>query len=138
MTRKKRYAGSSRDPGGFVILPWVVLDAPSYAALSYPAKALLIEVARQFHGDDNGRMILTRRYLAGRGWKSHDVVKRATDELIEAGFLYRTVMGARPNRAAWFAVTWLSLDRLDGYDPGAAGGFGRSAYQPKKMTALAR
>ena len=83
-------------------------------------------------------MILTRKHLAGRGWKSHDVVKRATDELIEAGFLYRTVMGARPNRAAWYALTWLSLDRLDGFDPGAAAGFVRSAYLPQKMTALAR
>lgn len=137
MARKKSYRGSSRDAGGFVAIPWAVLDSPAFQSLSHPARALLVEVARQFHGDDNGRMILTRQYLATRGWKSHDVVKRAADELMNTGFIYRTVMGARPNRAAWYAVTWLSLDRLDGFDPGAAAGFERSSYLTKTR-ALAR
>lgn len=131
MAKRKRYASSSRDRGGFVALPWTVLDSAAYQALSHPAKALLFEVARQFHGDDNGRMLLTRQYLATRGWKSADVIQRAKDELLAAGLIYQTVMGMRPNKAAWFAVTWLSLDRLDGFDPGASAGFERSAYIAK-------
>ena len=54
---------SGRDAGGFVALPWTVLDCPAYAALSYPAKSLLIEVARQFVRDNNGRMLLSTAYL---------------------------------------------------------------------------
>ena len=34
----------------------------------------------------------------------------------------------RPNKASWFAVTWLPLDKILGYDPGAEQGFIRSAY----------
>lgn len=131
MSRKKRFSASVRDPGGFVALPWLVLESPAYRALSHPAKALLIEVALQFHGDDNGRMVLTRKYLAPRGWNSADVIHRATHELLQAGFIYQTVIGMRPNKAAWYALTWLSLDRLDGFDPGTSAGFVRSAYLGK-------
>ena len=35
----------------------------------------------------------------------------------------------RPNRASWYAVTWQSLDRLPGYDAGAAETFRRGAYR---------
>lgn len=126
--RKKRYGSSSRDAGGFVPVPWMVLDSPAYQSLSHPAKALLMEIARQFHGDDNGRMIVTLAYLKPRGWSSYDTILRAKTELIDAGFIYETVKGHRPNRASWYALTWLSLDKLDGYDVGTEAGFVRSAY----------
>jgi hypothetical protein len=35
----------------------------------------------------------------------------------------------RPNKAAWYAVSWHALDRPPGYDPGAAESFVRSAYK---------
>ena len=101
--RAKRDNG--RDPGGFIALPVSVLDCPGHRALSHTARALLIEVARQFHGDDNGRMLLSRAYLAGRGWKSSDVIDRAKGQLIEGGFIIETVKGHRPNKASWYAVT---------------------------------
>ena len=120
---------SGRDAGGFVALPWSVLDCPAYAALSHPAKALLIEVARQFVRDNNGRMLLSRAYLATRGWKSADVIQRAKTELLEGGFIFQTVMGHRPNKASWYAVTWRGLDKLTGYDAGAQKVFERGAYR---------
>ena len=93
------------------------------------ARALLLEVARQFVRDNNGRMLLSRVYMATRGWKSADVIDRAKRELLEAGFIFQTVMGHRPNKASWFAVTWRALDRLPGYDAGAEKCFERGAYQ---------
>ncbi len=130
MARRKRYSkGGSRDAGGFVALPWSVLDSPAYLRLSHPAKALLLEVARQYHGDDNGRMLLTRKHLAARGWRSEDVVSRAKHELLEAGFIFETCKGGRPARASWYAATWLTLDVHPGFDPGAAAAFPRGAYR---------
>lgn len=130
---------SGRDAGGFVALPWSVLDCPAYASLSHPARALLLELARQFVRDNNGRLLASAAYLGKRGWKSSDVITRAKRELIEAGFIHETVKGHRPNRASWYALTWRSLDRLPGYDPGAAESFQRGAYrqnQPQQNTAL--
>ena len=120
---------AGRDQGGFIALPWSVLDCPAYASLSHPAKALLFEVARQFVRDNNGRMLLSRVYMASRGWKSADVIARAKRELLEARFIFQTVMGHRPNKASWFAVTWRALDKLPGYDAGTEKGFERGAYQ---------
>jgi len=125
---KRRGYAIDRDHGSFIALPWSVLDCPAYARLSHPAKALLLEVARQFVKDNNGRLLISRAYMAKRGWKSSDTITNAKRQLLEGGFIYETVMGHRPNKASWYAVTWLGLDKLPGYDFGAFEGFKRSAY----------
>ena len=126
---KRKGHDTSRDQGGFIALPWSVLDCPAYARLSHPAKALLFEVARQFVRDNNGRMLLSRAHMVKRGWKSADTVSKAKRELLMAGFIHETVVGHRPNKASWYAVTWRSLDKMPGFDPGAAETFKRGAYQ---------
>ena len=125
--RKKGDTG--RDAGGFVALPWAVLDSPAYARLSHPARGLLLEFARQYVRDNNGRLLASLAHLSARGWKSRDVITRAKRELIEAGFVHETVKGARPNRASWYAITWYALDKLPGYDMGAAESFVRGSYR---------
>jgi hypothetical protein len=138
---KKNGYSIDRDGGGFIALPWSVLDCPAYLELSHPAKALLLEVARQFVRDNNGRLLLSRAFLSKRGWNSSDTISRAKRELLNAGFIYETVMGHRPNKASWYAVTWLGLDRLRGYDDGAIENFRRSAYRqnlPLKAQSLNR
>lgn len=127
--RNRGKGDSGRDSGGFVALPWSVLDSVSYARLSHPARALLFELARQFVRDNNGRLLASAAYLSKRGWNSADVITRAKRDLLAAGFIHETVKGHRPNRASWYAVTWRTLDRLPGYDAGAAESFERGAYQ---------
>lgn len=135
---KRKGHDTSRDQGGFIALPWSVLDCPAYASLSHPARSLLWEFARQYVKDNNGRLLASGVYLAKRGWKSQDVVTRAKRELLEAGFIHETVMGHRPNKASWYAVTWHTLDRLSGYDVGSAETFKRSAYRESKPLKNAR
>ena len=124
--RKKDTSG--RDSGPFFILPWSVMDCPAYANLSHPARCLLFEFMRQFVKDNNGRLLASTAYLRKRHWKSADVITRAKRELMAAGFIFQTVMGHRPNKASWYAVTWLPLDKIKGYDEGATQLFKRSAY----------
>ncbi|RZL45918.1 MAG: hypothetical protein EOP74_00175 [Variovorax sp.] len=128
-----RNSGKRGDPGraagGFIALPWSVVDCPAYAALSHPARSLLLELARQFVRDNNGRLLASAAYLAKRGWTSSDVITRAKRDLVEAGFIHETVKGARPNKASWYAVTWRTLDRHSGYDEGAVATFVRAAYE---------
>jgi hypothetical protein len=119
---------SGRVAGGFVALPWAVLDCPAYAALSHPARSLLLEIARQFVRDNNGSLLASTAYLAKRGWKSADVITRAKRDLLKAGFIHETVKGHRPNKASWYAVTWQALNRLPGYDAGAVEMFKRGDY----------
>lgn len=130
MGKDKRQKGDTgRMAGGFVALPWSVLDSPAWQRLGHPARSLLLELARQLGPDNNGRLLASRAYLARRGWRSNDVVDRALPTLVAAGFLHQTVQGHRPNKASWYAVTWqrLSSDK-QGFDPGTAETFRRGAF----------
>ena len=120
---------SGRDAGGFVALPWSVLDSHAYRNCSANARSLLIEVARQFHRDDNGRMLLSRAYLNKRGWTSSDMITKAKRELLDNRLIHETVKGQRPRKAGWYAITWQALDRLPGLDPDAVLTFRRGAYR---------
>jgi hypothetical protein len=126
---KRKGHDTSRDQGGFIALPWSVVDCPAYARLSHPAKALLTEVSRQIVRNNNGRLLLSRAYMSTRGWKSSDTITKAKRELLKGGFIFETVMGHRPNKASWYAVTWRTLDKIPGYDQDTVGGFIRSAYE---------
>lgn len=132
---KSKYKDIDKDGGRFIQMPVVVLECESYKRLSYPAKALLFELARQFRGGNNGSLLLSMAYLKKQGWTSSDVVARAKKQLIEYGFIHETVKGHRPNKASWYAVTWRGLDRLNGYDPHAIGSFERSAYAKRGISA---
>ena len=120
---------SGRDSGQFVALPFSVLD--NAIGLSVHAKALLLEVARQFNSKapNNGRLLLSRAHLAPRGWNSSDMIMKAKRELLAAGFIFETAKGARPNKASWYAMTWRALDKIEGFDYGAEQAFERGAYR---------
>ena len=120
--------GSSRDGSSFIALPWTLLDSKNYQILSANARSLLIELARQYTSMNNGRLLLSRRYLSKRGWKSSDMIAKGKKELLDGGFIHETVKGHRPNKASWYAITWYEIDHIQGYDAGAFVGFSRSAY----------
>lgn len=126
MSRGKR-SSSGRDGSQFALLPHVVLDSPAYLSLTYPARSLLLELIRQYRGSNNGRLVLCDKYLEPRGWNSRDVITRAKRQLLDAGLIQETRKGQRPNKAAWFALTWLSLDWSQEMDI-ARNGFARGAY----------
>ncbi len=128
MRKDPKRRESGRDAGGFVALPWTVLDCPAYQALTMHARALLLEIARQYVRDNNGRLLASRAYMAPRGWKSADMLTKAKRELLDGGFIFETVRGHRPHKASWYALTWQTLDSHPGFDPGATAAFKRSAY----------
>lgn len=130
---KRQHSGKSipsgRDSGGFVALPWQVLDCPAYRELSSNAKEILIEVARQYVRNNNGRLLLSMAYMRKRGWKSASMLDKGKKELIAWRFIFETVKGHRPNKASWYAITWYNLDKIKGYDPETDACFQRSAYK---------
>lgn len=133
-------ARMNRDGSGFIALPWLVVDAPAYRGLSHPARSLMMELARQVapDGSNNGQLLASRKYLARRGWKSADVIFRAKQELLEAGFIHETVRGHRPNKASWYAVTWRPLVRHTRYDLETFDTFERGAYRENASLVPAR
>lgn len=117
------------DGGRWIPLPLAVLKSAAYLHLSDAAKVLLIEIAFQYLGDNNGRMLLSRKHLASRNILSADRIHRAKAELLESRLIMQTVAGQRPNKASWYAATWWKLDELPGFDPGVRTAFIRGAYK---------
>lgn len=113
--RRKR-AQRDRDGTRFLAIPHVVLTSPGWRAAGHTARSLLLDIATQHTGSNNGRLVATGAYLEPLGWRSHDTITRALRELQACGLLLETRKGARPNRPAWFALTWCALGNVDGLE----------------------
>lgn len=105
-----------RDGRQFVALPRVVLESPGYRQAGHAARSLLIDIAMQYTGHNNGKLVACAKYLAPLGWNSNATVLRSVRELQTCGLMIETRKGARPNKAAWFALTWLDIDQGQGMD----------------------
>lgn len=116
MARKAGWKNSGRDGNRHVALPHVVLESHAYRGLGYAARALLIDIAKQYNSSNNGKLVACQKYLAPLGWVSADTVTRAKRDLLNSGLLIETRKGWRPNRAAWYALAWYSLNQREGLD----------------------
>jgi hypothetical protein len=114
--RKWKAQKDKRDGQQFLALPMVVLESPAWRAASHVARSLLVDIAMQHNGHNNGCLVACAKYLQPLGWRSNDTIVRARRELLELGLLEETRKGARPNRAAWYALTWQALDVTDGLE----------------------
>lgn len=123
--------------GGYSALPWAVMDSPAYTGASIAAKALLCALIRQHNGANNGRLHLSHKWLAPRGWPSKSTVEKARAELIERGLIVQTKQGGLFIGPTWFAVTWLPISNHVGLDIGAHQ-YHKGAYLLCKLPPTAR
>lgn len=72
-----------------------VIDSSAYVALTFSARALLIELSRQLTKDNNGHLQATYSYMGRHGF-SENTLSRATAELIKHGMISRTRSGGYP------------------------------------------
>ena len=127
---RNRHKGN-RIGEGFVALPYSVVNSPLFLALSPHAVKLLIDVAAQYRGDNNGDLSIAWKLMQPRGWRSEATLHKVKRELLDAGFLYETRKGQRPNLCSLFALTWPLLDDCDKFDYGAKAGFTRNEFRFK-------
>lgn len=101
--------------GSFTALPHHLFRAtggkpPPAAVLSPRAHSLLIDIAQQLNGNNNGNLSAAPKVLAPYGrWTSRGTVDAALVELVALGFLEQTRQGGK-NRCSLYAVTWLGID----------------------------
>lgn len=116
--QKRAAAGKLDIAGRWTALPHSVIHSVEYRSLGHAAARLLFDVAAQYNGQNNGKLVCCAKYLKPLGWNSHDTVTRAQRELIHSGLLIQTRQGMKPPcaRAAWFAIGWLNLDVQIGID----------------------
>lgn len=112
----KRSKKTENSLGRFVGLPHWVMHHAAFREASHRARALLLDVALQYTGSNNGKLVVCEKAMKPLGWNSKDGLTKAKRELVELGLLVETRRGAKPNRAAWYALSWRPLDVKDGLD----------------------
>ena len=126
--------GSAKFKGSKYSEPFVgivrsVFETPAFTALSPHACKLLLELASQYRGDNNGNLMVAWSIMKKRGWNSRTTLWRCKSELIEAGFVYVTRKGHMPSTCELLALTWFALDMSPKFDPGALACFKAKAYR---------
>lgn len=117
------------DGGAFVRLPLSVLNSRAYLDASPHARMLLIDLAMQYKGDNNGDLCAAWKQMKPRGWRSEATLNKAKKELLEMGLIVETRKGARPNKASLYALTWCDLDPCNGKLEMTTRSFPRGAYK---------
>ena len=100
----------------FVMFPHDVLQHETFKSLSPRATKLLMDIASQYRGNNNGDLCAPLRIMKERGWRSSDLLNRAKKELVRSGLVVVSRQGGR-NKASLYALTWFPIheckDKLD-------------------------
>ena len=97
-----------------------VIDSPAYADLTFSARSMLLQIARQLTKNNNGFLQATYSDMRRFGFDSEHTISRAIKDLIAHGMIYRTRAGGYHLGAAQYAITWLPIKAgkglfLDGF-----------------------
>lgn len=97
----------------FLNIPHDVLSSESYRELDGWTVKLLVDIAGQFKGNNNGDLTAAWSLMQARGWKSKGTLHKALKALLAAGMIEQTRQGGR-NRCSLYAVTWRPIDECRG------------------------
>jgi hypothetical protein len=114
---KRKNARSERVTGLYSAIPHNVINCARYMATSHLARALLIEVAMDHNGNNNGRLRVHQKGLVERGWCVASIL-RARDELVHYGLLIQTRHGGLNNGSHLYAASWLPITNYVGLEIG--------------------
>lgn len=107
-----KFKKDRRDAGRFIMVPVPVLESEPYKALGSSARALLWDIASQYVGENNGRLLAGWKFMSEeRGWRSkHTLIDARRELLASESLVVETRMGKFPSTSAWHACTWWPLD----------------------------
>lgn len=109
---RKKHKGR-RESGTFTLIPHAVQDSANFRSCSGSAIKLLMDLARQFNGNNNGDLCAAMRVLRPRGWTRDETVGHALRELRHYGLIQLTRQGGL-HQPSLFALAWLAIDECDG------------------------
>jgi hypothetical protein len=110
--KRKRNKGRS-ESGSFLKLPHYILRSNEFGNLRPWAAKLLIELAKEYKGYNNGDFSAAYSVLKQRGWNSPGTLSSALKELQADGWILLTRQGGK-NRCSLYAITWWSIDGCNG------------------------
>ena len=97
----------------FVMFPWDVLNHETFRTLSPRATKLVVDIAAQYRGSNNGDLCATLSLMKKRGWNSSDQLDKAKKELV-GNDVIRVARQGGLNKCNLYALTWFPIDECNG------------------------
>ena len=120
----------------FLALPHHLLASDEFGALSGNAVKVIVELASQYKGKNNGDLSAPWSRMYRRGWRSKSTLWNAIKEAIDAGFIEQSRQGSRRHVCTLYAITWKSIDECAGKLQIAATTVPSNAWQKSKKSSL--
>ena len=117
MSRSRLKSKGRNSSGRFAGIPLTVMASEDYVSLSGNGVRLLLELARQYNGHNNGNLSAAYSQMQERGFRSRTTLAKALKELQDKTLILCTRAGyfANPgSRCALYALTWQSIDECRG------------------------
>ena len=113
---------SGGDAETFAKLPDEVLRSDAHRTLPHPARSVLVALAAQYRGYNNGSLTLTRDTALEYGITNPYAIDESLRELEARDLILETRPGTRPlgtlrARSAMFALIWAKIDPRQPDDP---------------------
>ena len=100
--------------GGFLHLFRSLLDCDDFIALKGNTIKLLIDIASQYNGYNNGDLCATLSVMKKRGWNSNQQLTKALKELRERNLIVQTKQGGLNMGPNLYAITWQPINECQG------------------------
>lgn len=130
MARERwRVQGRAERKKRFALIPHEVIHSDNWAKASKPCRALVVDLASQYAGHNNGDLSASIKLMRPLGWTSPGTLHDLLHEAAYYGLLVQTRQGGLLAGASLYALGWKPIDactdskshacKLD--DPGAVG-----------------
>jgi hypothetical protein len=108
--RKRKWKKFQKGSGkGYSQLAHAIFQSPQYAKLSPRAVKLLIDLVAQYRGINNGDLTTAWSVMQKVGWRSKDLLAKASCELEQRGWILKTRQGDIHGPTLW-ALTFHGID----------------------------
>ena len=97
----------------FLHIPHEVLNSDAYRSQDGWTAKLLVDLAGQFNGGNNGDLCAAWTIMREKGWRSKGTLHKSLNNLLEVGLIEQTRQGGK-NRCSLYAVTWRAIDECKG------------------------
>lgn len=97
----------------FAMMPKAMIQSPGYRALSFVARAVLVELLAQYNGENNGDLAATRTMAKEWGIGSAHTLQRALEDLVGSGWVIQSrssLFSKHGARCALYAIAWMPID----------------------------
>ena len=101
----------------FAGIPRVVMDTEDLKSLGPSSVRLLLELAYQFKGKNNGDLTVALGVLKTKGWKTRATIDKAVKELLAKNLIICTRTGRFTNPGgvcSLYAIVWQPIDECRG------------------------